>query len=81
PTMSIRMPALSIRLRIALLALVPIAGVLAAGIASWYGQRSAAQAFESYDGFANLAQDAQKVRAGVRDLRFHAIDFSERYQG
>ncbi len=79
--MSIRMPALSIRLRIALLALVPIAGVLAAGVASWYGQRSAAQAFESYDGFANLAQDAQKVRAGVRDLRFYAIDFSERYQG
>ena len=42
-----RMPALSIRLRIALLALVPIAGVLAAGAVSWYGQRAAAEAFES----------------------------------
>ncbi|CEJ10756.1 Methyl-accepting chemotaxis protein 4 [bacterium YEK0313] len=78
--MSIRLPALSIRLRIALLALVPIAGVIAAGVASWYGQRSAARAFESYDGFASLAQDAHKVRASVRDLRFHAIDYSERYQ-
>ena len=56
--MSLRLPALSIRLRIALLALVPIAGVIAAGVASWYGQRSAARAFESYDGFASLAQDA-----------------------
>jgi methyl-accepting chemotaxis protein len=74
-----RMPALSIRLRIALLALVPIAGVLAAGAAAWYGQRAAAEAFVSYEAYAGLATDATRVRASVRDLRYSAIDFAERY--
>jgi methyl-accepting chemotaxis protein len=74
-----RMPALSIRLRIALLALVPIAGVLAAGGVSWYGQRTAAEAFEAYDAYAGLATDAAKVRQSVRDLRFAALDYAERY--
>jgi methyl-accepting chemotaxis protein len=74
-----RMPALSIRLRIALLALVPIAGVLAAGAAAWYGQRAAAEAFVSYEAYAGLATDATRVRASVRDLRYAAIDFAERY--
>ncbi len=74
-----RMPALSIRLRIALLALVPIAGVLAAGAAAWYGQRAAAEAFVSYEAYAGLATDATRVRASVRELRFSAIDFAERY--
>jgi methyl-accepting chemotaxis protein len=73
------MPALSIRLRIALLALVPIAGVLAAGAAAWYGQRAAAEAFVSYEAYAGLATDATRVRASVRELRFSAIDFAERY--
>ncbi len=77
--MPARMPALSIRLRIALLALVPIAGVLAAGAAAWYGQRAAGEAFHSYEAYAGLATDAARVRAGVRDLRYSAIDFAERY--
>ncbi len=77
--MPARMPALSIRLRIALLALVPIAGLLAAGASAWYGQRAASTAFEAYDAYAGLANDAAKVRAAVRDLRFAAVDFAERY--
>ncbi|MCA0317441.1 MAG: methyl-accepting chemotaxis protein [Proteobacteria bacterium] len=77
--MPARMPALSIRLRIALLAIVPIAGVLAAGASAWYGQRTASEAFEAYDAYAGLASDAAKVRAAVRDLRFAAVDFAERH--
>ncbi|WP_146144861.1 methyl-accepting chemotaxis protein [Phreatobacter cathodiphilus] len=73
------MPAMSVRLRIALLAIVPIAGVLAAGAAAWYGQRSAASAFEAYDDSAGLATDAARVRASVRDLRFAALDYAERH--
>jgi methyl-accepting chemotaxis protein len=70
---------MSVRLRIALLAIVPIAGVLAAGAAAWYGQRSAASAFEAYDDSAGLATDAARVRASVRDLRFAALDYAERH--
>ncbi|WP_296579226.1 methyl-accepting chemotaxis protein [Phreatobacter sp.] len=77
--MAVRMPALSVRLRIALLAIVPIIGVLAAGGAAWYGQKSAAGAFEAYDDFAGLATDAARVRTSVRDLRFAALDYAERY--
>jgi methyl-accepting chemotaxis protein len=77
--MAARMPALSVRLRIALLAIVPIVGVLAAGGAAWYGQRSAASAFEAYDDSAGLATDAARVRASVRDLRFAALDYAERH--
>ena len=66
-------------MRIALLAIVPLVGVFAAGGAAWYGQRSAATAFEAYDGYAGLATDAARVRASVRDLRFSAVDFAERY--
>ncbi len=77
--MAVRMPAMSVRLRIALLAIVPIIGVLAAGGAAWYGQKSAASAFEAYDDFAGLATDAARVRASVRDLRFAALDYAERY--
>ena len=77
--MAVRMPALSVRMRIALLAIVPLVGVFAAGGAAWYGQRSAATAFEAYDGYAGLATDAARVRASVRDLRFSAVDFAERY--
>ncbi|QCK84860.1 HAMP domain-containing protein [Phreatobacter aquaticus] len=73
------LPALSIRVRIALLAIFPIAGVLAAAGVSWYGERAASAAFNSYDGYANLAADANRVRASVRDLRFTAVDFAERY--
>ncbi|MCZ8315603.1 methyl-accepting chemotaxis protein [Phreatobacter sp.] len=73
------MPSLSIRMRIALLALVPIAGVFAAGGAAWYGQKAGAQAFEAYEGFSGLATDAARVRAAVRDLRFAAVDYAERY--
>ncbi len=74
-----RMPSLSIRMRIALLALVPIAGVFAAGGAAWYGQKAAGSAFEAYEGFSGLATDAARVRAAVRDLRFAAVDYAERY--
>ena len=77
--MAARMPAMSVRLRIALLAIVPIVGVLAAGGAAWYGQRSAASAFEAYDDSSGLATDAARVRASVRDLRFAALDFAERH--
>lgn len=70
---------MSVRLRIALLAIVPIIGVLAAGGAAWYGKKSAASAFEAYDDFAGLATDAARVRASVRDLRFAALDYAERY--
>ncbi len=75
----IPMPRLSIRFKIALMALVPIAGVVAAGATSWYGQRSAAAAFQSYEAYAELATDASRVKASVRDLRYAAIDFAERY--
>ncbi|PTM51354.1 methyl-accepting chemotaxis protein [Phreatobacter oligotrophus] len=74
-----RMPSLSIRMRIALLALAPIAGVFAAGGAAWYGQKAVAEAFEAYEGFSGLASDAARVRAAVRDLRFAAVDYAERY--
>jgi methyl-accepting chemotaxis protein len=77
--MAVRMPAMSVRLRIALLAIVRIIGVLAAGGAAWYGQKSAADAFEAYDDFAGLATDAARVRTSVRDLRFAALDYAERY--
>ncbi|MFN3853677.1 MAG: methyl-accepting chemotaxis protein [Phreatobacter sp.] len=73
------MPRLSIRLKIALMALVPIAGVVAAGATSWYGQRAAAEAFQSYEAYAGLATDANRVKASVRDLRYAALDFAERY--
>ncbi len=67
---------LSVRVRIILLALIPVVGFLANGIAYTVGETEVAQAFDSVKHAAGLSESNQEFKAALSSMRINARDFS-----
>ena len=67
---------LSVRVRIVLLALIPVVGFLANGIAYTVGETEVAQAFDSVKHAGALNESSQEFKAAVTAMRINARDFS-----
>lgn len=74
----VRLDNFSIRLRITLLAVVPLIGLVATAGAVWLGQTGAREAFERYETYAGFAIDAQRVRARVQEMRASVMAYVDR---
>src|SRR5438067_1872955 len=67
---------LSVRVRIVLLALIPVVGFLANGIAYTVGETEVGQAFNSVNSAAALSDSSQEFKAALAAMRINARDFS-----
>ncbi|MEI8147365.1 MAG: HAMP domain-containing protein, partial [Alphaproteobacteria bacterium] len=69
---------LPVRLRIVLLAVVPVVGLIATGGAAYIGQRSMAEAFQDYETNDQFSGLAAIVRVRVQEMRAASLDFTAR---
>lgn len=72
---------LPIRIRIILLAAVPLLGVLATGGAAHYGNSIMAESFDRFAAMTRLSDDVQSARTHVQTMRAAALDFTLRKSG
>ena len=70
-------PALSVRARIALLALIPVLGFIANGITYLWNEAEVAKAFETVREFRTVADAGRDFKAAVVSMRGAARDFSQ----
>jgi methyl-accepting chemotaxis protein len=66
---------LSVRTRVIVLALIPVAGFLATGITYISGEREVADAFETADRAATLADASREFKIAVGSMRISVKDF------
>src|SRR5262245_6678885 len=69
---------LSVRTRIVVLALVPVVGFLANGIAFKIGESEVSNAFDSVKHASSLADAAQEFKDSLAAMRISARDFATR---
>jgi methyl-accepting chemotaxis protein len=66
---------LSVRARIIMLALIPVAGFIATGITYVSGERDVADAFETADRAATLADASREFKIAIGSMRISVKDF------
>jgi methyl-accepting chemotaxis protein len=66
---------LSVRTRIIVLALIPVAGFVATGLTYISGEREVAEAFETADRAATLADASREFKIAIGSMRISVKDF------
>src|SRR5581483_9322128 len=72
---------LSVRVRIILLALLPVAGFLANGVAYVIGEREVQSSFDSFRHMAAVSESSHEFKAALDAMRIQARDFSAHPSG
>src|SRR5947209_3612593 len=76
PFLRRRLPSLSVRARIALLALIPVVGFVANGINYIVSEREVGQAFDAVNRSNDLTDASAALRSGLESIRFVAKEMA-----
>lgn len=76
PFLRRRLPSLSVRARIAVLALIPVVGFIANGLNYIVSEREVGQAFEAVNRSNDLTDASSALRSGLESIRFVAKEMA-----